>query len=468
MHSKILNDDHYHFIGIGGIGMSAIAMALVKLGYTVSGSDLHLNNQTKKLKDFGVIIFDQQVEQNIRLIISLNKEKNIKIIVSSAIRTDNKELLYCIDKKLSLFHRSEILSLIMKSYISIGVAGSHGKTSTSTFLSTLLHLCTSNASSITGGIIPIFKSNAYIEKNKYLVAEIDESDGSTKAYKPDIGIITNIDLDHVDYYKNIEHLISVFKDFASNTQKLLTNKDCKNSQLDNLSHKNFSIKDIKEVNYSLIPKIVNHSFTIADYYEEEVFIESLKIPIPGLHNLSNIIAAIGCCRIEKIDIKEIKSNLKYLELPNKRFQFRGELLGRKFFDDYAHHPEEVKATINLAKLIVNNEDPNNKNYKRRVVAIFQPHRYSRLLKFIDNLAIELSKADYIIITDIYSAGEANINNLNSSLLVDKIYKKNKNIVLLNNNYDIKMNFLKLTKTNDFIINMGAGDCHELWPLLNKL
>jgi len=205
LNKELIPKNHFHFIGVGGIGMSAIAMGLLKKGYSVSGSDLIKNNETKKLEKLGAIIFNSQIRQNIELITSKFNDNLINFVVSTAIKPDNEELMYCREKNLPVKHRSEILALLMQSYTSLAVAGSHGKTTTSTFLSTLLELCTHNSSSITGGIIPIYNSNCHLENTKYLIAEIDESDGTINKYKSDIGIINNIDFDHCDHFIKSNH-----------------------------------------------------------------------------------------------------------------------------------------------------------------------------------------------------------------------------------------------------------------------
>ena len=447
--------------------MSAIAMALIKRGYSISGSDLVKNKETRKLEALGAIIFDSQTKNNINFVISQFQNQTINFVISSAIKDENEELYFCRKNNLIIKHRSEILAMIMKSYFSLSIAGSHGKTSTSTFLSTLLELCTHNSSSITGGIIPIYESNAHIEDTKYLVTEIDESDGTINNYISNIGIINNIDFDHCDHYKNIEEIISRFKKFASNSKKLLINYDCAISRKNFNSSNQWSIKEINNIAYSIIPNIVNKNKTIGKYYEQGNFIDTISIPVPGLHNLSNITAAIAACRMIGISFKEIKKNIKSLKLPKKRFEFRGELKQRIIYDDYAHHPNEIKATIDLARLFIKNQNNTNKDQNRRLIAIFQPHRFTRVKQFIHEFVQELSKADVIYLTNIFGAGEKNIQNINSQLLAKLIYKKNKNVSCLKDNYEIKDKFFNLTKKNDFILNMGAGDCHNLWSILDE-
>ena len=443
--------------------MSGIALALLKKKFTVSGSDPVKNDRINELNNNGAIIFEIQNKTNIDLITKKFKEKRIIIVVSSAIKNSNEELNYCIKRNFIIKHRSEILSKIMESYKSIGVAGSHGKTTTSSLITTLLDFCTKDASSIIGGVIPTYESNTLIKNSKFLVTEIDESDGTTKNYYPSLGIITNIDFDHCDYYANLNQLTSSFNQFGLNSNNLLTNFDCKITQENIESNYRYSLKETKGIDFSMIPKKFNYKSTVADYYEKEKLIKTLNIPIPGLHNLANVTAAISACRINNINIKDIIKNIKFLQLPKRRFEIRGNIFERTLVDDYGHHPSEIKATIELGRLYIKNKSEN----KKRLVLIFQPHRYSRAKKFLSDFVKELAKADLIIITNIYSAGETDIKDINSRIIADKIFSINRNIKFLNNINEIVKEFFKLTKKGDLVINMGAGDSHDLWELLKS-
>jgi len=456
---------HFHFIGIGGIGMSALAIGLLKKGCSVSGSDLVKNDETKKLEELGAIVFTSQIRQNIEFVISKFTNKLINFVVSSAIKPENEEFSYCKEKNLLIKHRSEILAMLMCTYTALAVAGSHGKTSTSTFLSTILELCTGNSSSITGGIIPIYNSNCHLENTKYLVAEVDESDGTIKKYKSDIGIINNIDFDHCDHFSNLSEVITSFKSFAKNSKKLLLNFDCEVSRNNFYSIWKWSTTTDKNVTYAIIPTEINSKYTIGKYYENGNFISNINIPIPGLHNLSNITAAIAASRMIGLNFLKIKKNIKYLKLPKKRFEFRGQIDERDLYDDYAHHPNEIREAIKLGRLFIN--QINNKFHKNRLVAIFQPHRYSRVKQFTKEFAEELSKADVIYVTSIYAAGEGNIDRMTSKIITDLIYKKNKNVSYINNIVEVTKNFYELTQKGDLILNMGAGDCHNFWSMLNE-
>ncbi len=448
--------------------MSALAIGLLKRGCSVSGSDLVKNDETKKLEKLGAVIFTSQIRQNIEFVISRFTNKLINFVVSSAIKPENEEFLYCREKNLSIKHRSEILAMLMRTYTTLAVAGSHGKTSTSTFLSTILELCTRNSSSITGGIIPIYNSNCHLENTKFLVAEVDESDGTINKYKSDIGIINNIDFDHCDHFSNLSEVISSFKSFAKNSKKLLLNFDCETSRKNFYSNYKWSNTTVKNVAYAIIPTEINSKYTIGKYYENENFISNLNIPIPGLHNLSNITAAIAASRMIGVDFIEIKKNIKHLKLPKKRFEFKGQIGERSLYDDYAHHPNEIKETIKLGRLFIKQKHNNDSPKSRlRLIAIFQPHRYSRVKQFTEEFAEELSKADVIYVTSIYGAGEGNEDQITSKIITDLIYKKNQNVKYINNYYEVTKNFYELTQKGDLILNMGAGDCHNLWTILNE-
>jgi len=453
---------HYHFIGIGGIGMSGIAKVLISRKFSVSGSDVLNNDQTKKLCNNGARIFNNHNQKNIDTILKKFPNKKIIAVISSAIKKNNIELRYCIQKKINICHRSDILSMIMNDFQSIGIAGTHGKTSTSTILFTLLDLCTSNVSGIIGGILPKYDNNSFIKDTKYFVAELDESDGSISNYKINLGILNNIDYDHCDYYKNFNQMINTFKIFEMNSKKLLVNGDCEIIKKYIKSDYKWSTVNVNNINYSLIPLNQTATSTTADYFEQGKLISKLEIPIPGLHNLSNVAAAIAACRIHNVDFDSIKAKISNIKLPLKRFEFKGDFEGRTIIDDYAHHPKEIRATIRLGRLFINEHS----RYKR-LIAIFQPHRFSRVNEFFIEFANELALADQIIITSIYGAGEKNITNISSSIISREIFKSNKNVKRVKDNNEISKNFNHLTRENDLIINMGAGDCHNLWQILTS-
>ena len=466
---------HIHFIGIGGIGMSALAMILAQKGYSISGSDQKKNLTLKKLEENKVHIFPTQVESNIDEIFKVH-EKNILVVKSSAIHRDNLELCKAKKYNLKIKHRSEILAFLIEQKRSIIVSGSHGKTTTSTYITTLFSYANKNPTAIIGGIVPLYKSNYNFGNSEFLIAEADESDGSLVKFNPSIGLITNLELEHVDHYLDLEDLIETMKQFAQNCECLITNFDCKNLRDNIKGSKWFSIQKIINIDFALIPKESNGCEIIAEYYEKEKFIDVIKIPVPGIHNLSNTAAAIAACRVAGILFKDIKKGIDNLKLPSRRFEFKGLWKNRIIVEDYAHHPSEIDAAISIASSIIKTKHTLSKILPRRIVTIFQPHRYSRTQKFQEEFAKSLSKSDLVFITPIYSAGEdkiEGINNRNIGHALKKI-KPSLEIYTPDNN----QNLIKLIKDHtlekDLILVMGAGDinliCENLFleSINNKL
>ena len=449
---------HIHFIGIGGIGMSALAMILAQKGYSISGSDQKKNLTLKKLEENKVHIFPTQVESNIDEIFKVH-EKNILVVKSSAIHPDNLELCKAKKYNLKIKHRSEILAFLIEQKKSIIVSGSHGKTTTSTYITTLFSYANKSPTAIIGGIVPLYKSNYNFGNSEFLIAEADESDGSLVKFNPNIGLITNLELEHVDHYQDLEELIETMKQFARKCECLITNFDCDNLRSNIQDSKWFSIKKILNIDFALIPKESNGCEIIAEYYEKEKFIDVIKIPVPGIHNLSNAAAAIAACRVAGILFKDIKKGIDNLKLPSRRFEFKGLWKNRLIVEDYAHHPSEIDAAISIASTIIKTKHNFSKILPRRIVTIFQPHRYSRTQQFQEEFAKSLSKSDLVFITPIYSAGEDKIEGINNKNIGDKLKKIKPNLEIYTP--DNNQNLIKLIKEqtleNDLILIMGAGD-----------
>ena len=449
---------HVHFIGIGGIGMSALAMILAKNGYSISGSDQKKSLCLKELAKNGVHIFETQEESNIDEILAIHGNE-ILIVKSSAIHKDNKELKQAEKYNLNVNHRSEILSFLIDQKYSIVVSGSHGKTTTSTFITTLFSCAKENPMAVIGGIIPLYQSNYNFSNSEYLIAEADESDGSLVKFNPKIGIITNLELEHVDHYKDLEDLIKTMKNFTHKCEYVICNFDCKNLKDNIKSHKWFSTQTIKNVDFALIPKESNGFEIIAEYYEKEKFIDIVKIPVPGIHNLSNTIASIAACRVAGLLYENIKKGICNLELPSRRFDYKGLWKNRLIVEDYAHHPSEIDAALSIASTMINKKNNLSKLSPRRLVTIFQPHRYSRTEKFKKEFAKSLSKSDLVFITPIYSAGEVKIDGVNNKTIEYelKILKPNFEIYTPDNNEKLIKLILKNTLEKDLILILGAGD-----------
>ena len=448
--------------------MSAIALILAKRGFSVSGSDTRKNHIISELTKNGIKIFTEQTEENINFICNKGLNKPL-IIISTAIPKENKELQKANEKELKVLHRSDVLSWLTKNQSSILIAGSHGKTTTSTIITTLLASNKADPTAIVGGIIPYYKSNGHSGKGKFLVAEADESDGTIVKLSGEIGIITNIELDHTDYYPDIESLMKTIKIFSQRCKKVIANYDCQNLRTFKSNILWWSTETFKRMDFAAIPSIINADKIIANFYEKEKFIGEIIVPLTGLHNLNNAVGAISACRLAGFSFNEIQHNLKYLKSPSRRLDFKGVWEKRYIFDDYAHHPSEINATIDAARLLINSENSYFKGPAKRLVIIFEPHRYSRIKSLLEDFAISLGKADSVFLAPIYSAGEDAINGINNNKIVSLINDKFENlpIFILNDLKQIENILKEKTLNNDLIIFMGAGNINLISKSLIK-
>ncbi len=446
--------------------MSALAMIFAKNGFSISGSDQKKYSTLKELVENKITIFQNQEALNIDKIFKVHN-KNILVVVSSAIPKNNLELQRAKKYNLPIKHRSEILASLIDKKKSIVVSGSHGKTTTSTYITTILALAKKNPTAVIGGIIPHYKKNYNFGNGELLIAEADESDGSLVKFNPNIGVITNVELEHIDYYKNLKDLIATMKLFGRNCKHLIANYDCENIKKNIQAEIWYSIKEIKNISFSLIPKISNGSEIIAHYYEEEKFIDIIKLHIPGLHNLSNTIAAIAACRKSGITFDQIKKGIKNLELPARRFDYKGLWKNRLIVDDYAHHPTEIEAAISMASTMIKTKNCILPIPPNRLVTIFQPHRFTRTKKFIKEFAKSLIQSDLVLIAPIYSAGEDQIQGISNLSLSAEIKKLKPNLEIYTpNSKEELINLLKeKTLEKDLILIMGAGDINMIWSSL---
>ena len=439
--------------------MSALAMILAKSGYSISGSDQKKSSILQELALNNRNIFQTQEESNIDKIVRNKKKENILIVISSAIRENNQELKKAKKYNLPIKYRSEILKLLIDQKKSIVISGSHGKTTTSTYITTILSIAKKNHTAIIGGIVPLYNKNYKISHSELLVAEADESDGSLIEFNPNIGLITNIELEHVDHYKNLEELIKTMKQFAQNCKYLITNYDCENLKKNLPESICYSTQEIQNIDYALIPKESNGSETIAEYYEQQKFIDIIKLPIPGIHNLSNTVASIAACRTAGIMFKDIKNGIQNLQLPRRRFDYRGLWKNRLIIDDYAHHPSEINAAISMASLIIKTKNNISKISPNRLVTVFQPHRFSRTKRFEKEFAKSLANSDLLFVTPIYSAGEDVIQGVNNQSIGYEVKKLKPNLEIYTP--DSNQELIKLIKEKtiekDLILIMGAGD-----------
>ena len=438
-----------HFIGIGGIGMSGIAEIMNDLGYKVQGSDIGTNDTIYRLKEKGIKIFKGHNSKNVL---------NISAAVySSAIDKKNAEILSCKKNSIPVVSRADMLAELMKNKKSIAIAGSHGKTTTTSIIGSILDNADLDPTIINGGIINSYSKNNKLGKGEWIVAEADESDGSFLKLPHQISIITNLDIEHLDFYKNKKNLIRTFENFIlnlpfygysiictdnSNLKKIVKKIKTRNIVSYSIKDKdaNVFISNIKNDNNSTIFKIkINKK--INNYYGDYLF----KVNLLGDHNILNCTASIIASIILGIKINKIRKGIVNFKGVKRRFTEIGKKNKALLIDDYAHHPTEIKATLSAAKKISKN-----------IIVIFQPHRYSRTNYLMKDFINILSKIENLYILKTYSAGEKIIKNATSKKLFINLRKKNKNVKYVINEKKLFEMLQKQTNKNCLIIFMGAG------------
>jgi UDP-N-acetylmuramate--alanine ligase len=460
-------DQPLHFIGVGGIGMSALAGILVERGFSVSGSDPKTSAVVRSLAARGVKVFNEQNETTIQRVLA-DGARRPSVVLSSAVRPTNPEVAEALRQGLELCHRSDVLAALINSQPSIAVAGSHGKTTTSTLIATLLEATGQDPTAVIGGIVPAFDSNGRQGAGRLLVAEADESDGSLVKFRPSLAVLTNIELDHTDHYPDLASLIATLQRFASGSAALLANRDCPVLREHFQADAWWSIEASEGVAFAALATRVRGDGTVADFFENGVPVGTLDVPLPGRHNLSNVTGALAACRLEGIPFEDLRRAIGNLRPPGRRFDCRGLWRERIVVDDYAHHPSEVSATLSMARLMVESGRSPLPSQPRRLLAVFQPHRYSRTAQFLSEFARALTLADHVIIAPLYSAGEAPIEGVSSESLAAAVQALAPSLpVRASTSLDhLAAQVAALSEPGDLVLAMGAGDVNSLWERLS--
>lgn len=462
---SIDKNKYMYFIGIGGTGMSGIAQVLLELGYKIAGSDIKYNNNIKRLEKKGATIFIGHNHDNIQ------KLDNVGLVViSSAISDSNSELIWAKNSNIPILKRAEVLGYILNNKFGIAISGTHGKTTTTSMISMLMENNGLNPTVIVGGEACDFKGNAKVGGGTYTVVEADESDASFLYLTPQVIVTTNIEEDHLDFYNNISQINEAFKKFFNKLKPNGTIVYCSD---------NYNLNSLREYmpSYAKIYTYGLDKTKMPDYlicdvrqngmgisFEVKTNQKSLgrfKLNVPGIHNALNATAAIIVCnQVLNISQDQIRSQLLTFKGVERRFQVIGEVNGITIIDDYAHHPTEVEAILKTAK----------SSFNKRIIAIFQPHRFTRTKYFYNEFANALNNADLVILTDIYHASEKPISGVTSELILNSLYKiGKKNSVLINNIKDIPNYIASIAKQNDFIFTIGAGDITSIsTDILKKL
>ena len=445
-----------HFIGIGGIGMSGIAEILFQSGYHVQGSDLKQSNNTNRLEKLGIKVYIGQKKSNII-------DAKI-IVVSTAISEKNEEFIAAKKMFLPIVHRSEMLGELMRLKQSIAIAGTHGKTTTTSLIAKMIEENGMDPTIINGGIISSLNSNARLGNGEWMVVEADESDGSFAKLNPTAAIITNIDLEHLDYHKNEDNLENAFYNFVSSipfygfvclcidnprTQRLI-------SKLENKKVITYGMSanaDIRATNIYYKNNKMNFSLNIKNNKEFEENVYKIEFSMIGMHNIQNALATIATGIELKIPLTKIKNTLKNFTGVERRFQKVGNFKNTTIIDDYGHHPVEINSALSAARFLA----PESK-----IIAIFQPHRYSRLKDLFDDFCSCFNKADHVLLLDVYAAGEKSIKKFESINLEKGLADYgHKNVLYIQNQKLLAKNLLKLIQPNDLIICLGAGSITKI-------
>ena len=446
----------YYFIAIGGVGMSGLAKYLLENGCEVAGSDIEYSKYIDKLRKLNANVHIGHNKNNV--------PKDAVVVASTAIRKNNPEMVQAREYGLPIYHRSDILAEISKwGKFFIGFSGTHGKTTTSGLCSYVMEKAGLMPSFVVGGIIPELGINSHSQDGKYFIAELDESDGTIVKYAPNVCVVNNLEADHLDFYKNgLESILETFEKFISNmseTSKVLVNND--NAAARSLkSHKTITFAIDNDANYTAKNIKLMSDCTSFDIYHNGKLLTDLTIILRGKHNVYNALSVVAALNEAGIDIKTIKPHFATFSGMGRRFQKVAEFNGITVYDDYAHHPTEIKATLSSAEGMKD----------KRIIAVFQPHRYTRLKNLWNEFLNSFSGVDKVVVTDVYAASEDEIPNINSENFVKDLARH----IDIPCEYipgsikDVASKLYKELKEDDVVIELGAGSITNLSKELTAL
>lgn len=446
-----------HFVGIGGIGMSGIAELLHNLGYRITGSDLRESDTTSRLKKLGIKVYIGHDAKNI--------DDAHVVVISSAISSDNPEVIEAKNRSIPVIPRAEMLAELARLKYGILVAGAHGKTTTTSLVSAILAEGGLDPTVIIGGRLKATGNNALLGHGDFLVAEADESDGSFLKLSPTIAVVTNIDREHMDFFKTIDALKEAFLTFINKVPFYGISIVCiENEHLRSLlpfirrRYITYGFSNDAELRAENIRKeFMSVKFDVI-YKNKKIGV--FQVPLPGTHNVLNSLAAIGVALYLSLDVSSVKHALKRFSGIQRRFELKGEVKGIKIYDDYGHHPAEIKATLKAAKecLTLNKQKGTSAQKVGKLFVLFQPHRYTRTRDLLEEFATSFVDADFLIVLDIYPAGEKPIEGINSSLLVEHIIKAGyNNVIHASTKGDAIRHIVSNIKRGDILLTLGAGD-----------
>ncbi len=440
-----------HFIGVGGIGMSGLAQVMKTMGFKIQGSDQNKNKSTSACSKVGIKVYIGHAKKNLH---------NATIVVkSSAIKDNNVEIKQAKKRKIPIYSRAEVLANVVSLKKNIIITGSHGKTTTTSLVAKILFDQKLDPTIINGGVINSFKSNAKLGKGDWAILEADESDGSFLKLPINYSIVTNIDFEHIDYYKNYKNLENAFIQFINKTPPIgkslicIDNKNIKKI-LSKIKNKNILTYGFnKKANYRISnPRYnANHSLFDLNYKNldnSKVTIKNINLKLIGEHNVLNATAAVAVCINLGVKIDIIKKALRNFSGVQRRMTKIFTKNQNEFFDDYAHHPTEISSILEGVKKVYN---------ERRIITVFEPHRYSRIISLKNAFSKSFAKSDLVLICPLYAAGEKK-NSRFSLLNFAKLISRNSKTqtILVKNQVELSNYFKKNLISNEIIIGMGAG------------
>ena len=447
---------HVHFVGIGGIGMSGIAEVLLNQGYKVSGSDLKASDITRRLERQGATIFEGHRAENL-------VQADV-VVISSAVRKDNPEVVTARQRKIPVIPRAEMLAELMRLKYAVAVAGSHGKTTTTSMVATVLSAAGLDPTAVVGGKVNVLDSNARLGQSELMVVEADESDGSFLHLHPSISVVTNIDPEHMDHYGTLDNLKDAFTAFCNRVPFYGLNVLCLDSP--NVQ--------------SLLPRIEKRFVTygsshMADYRLEGIRLEGFttrfeafrrdeplgefRVRMVGAHNALNALAVIAVAEEMDIPLDVVRSSLAEFGGVQRRFTVRGEVAGVTVVDDYGHHPTEVQATLAGAR----------RAFGKRLVVAFQPHRYTRTHDLLKEFATSFNDSDVLFVTSVYAAGEERIPGATGDVLAEAVRTHgHRDVTFVEKRVDVAKTLLPRLREGDIVLTLGAGDITQVGPELVEL
>ena len=447
-----------HFIGIGGIGMSGISELLLNLGFKVSGSDTKMTSITSQLSGKGAKIYKGHDKKNIM--------DSDLVVYSSAINNENVELAEARKIQLPIVRRAEMLGELLKlKNTSIAVSGTHGKTSTTSMMGSILTEALFYPTLVVGGVVKNLNANALLGKGDIIVAEADEFDKSFLQLSPTHSIITNIDSEHLDCYGSKENLVKAFNQFANSTAfygsiVLCVDDPILKRLIPNISRPIITYGFSGDAEFQAVNRKFRDFRSFFDVIHKGEILGSIELKVPGAHNIKNALATIALSIELGIKFNHIKKGLKNYTGVKRRFEIKGKVNEIIVVDDYAHHPTEVSATLKAVQ---------NGWGKKRIIAIFQPHLFSRTKEFFEDFARSLIISDILIITEIYGAREKSIPGI-SGELISNVAKSigHEAVYWIKDKNEIKKKLFTILKENDFIITMGAGDIYKISDQILKI